>query len=100
MTKDEILHVPSMPASAPSYPRGPYRFVRREYLIVTYETDPDALRAALPEPLEPAPGNIAYYELLTAFAKLGPPVTMATPDIPVRRPHPSAMCTAAASCLT
>jgi acetoacetate decarboxylase len=61
MTKDEILGVSSMPAIAPSYPRGPYRFVRREYLIVIYETDPDALRAALPEPLEPAPGNIAYY---------------------------------------
>jgi acetoacetate decarboxylase len=62
LTKDEILSVSSMPAFAPSYPRGPYRFVRREYLIVTYETDPDALRAALPEPLEPAPGNITYYE--------------------------------------
>ncbi|MEE7502063.1 acetoacetate decarboxylase [Methylobacterium mesophilicum] len=62
MTRDEILRAPSMPAFSPSYPRGPYRFVRREYLIITYETDPDALRAALPEPLEPAPGNLAFYE--------------------------------------
>ena len=51
-----------MPAFAPSYPRGPHRFVRREYLIITYETDPAGLRAALPEPLTPAPGNLAYYE--------------------------------------
>jgi acetoacetate decarboxylase len=62
MTRDEILDVASMPAFAPSYPRGPFRFVRREYLIITYETDPEAIRAALPEPLEPAPGHLAYYE--------------------------------------
>ncbi|NEU13192.1 acetoacetate decarboxylase [Methylobacterium sp. BTF04] len=62
MTRDEILGVPSMPAFSPSYPRGPYRFLRREYLIVTYETDPDALRRALPEPLEPHPDNLVFYE--------------------------------------
>ncbi|GJE18321.1 acetoacetate decarboxylase [Methylobacterium marchantiae] len=62
MTRDEILHVPSMPAFSPSYPRGPYRFLRREYLIVTYETDAEALRRALPEPLEPHPENLVYYE--------------------------------------
>ncbi len=62
MTRDEILAATSMPVFSPSYPRGPYRFVRREYLIVTYETDPAAIRTALPEPLEPAPGNLAYYE--------------------------------------
>ena len=62
MTRDEILRVPSMPAFSPSYPRGPYRFLRREYLIITYETDPEALRRALPEPLEPAPGNLCFDE--------------------------------------
>ncbi|CAA2102292.1 putative acetoacetate decarboxylase [Methylobacterium bullatum] len=62
MTRDEILHVPSMPAFSPSYPRGPYRFLRREYLIITYETDAEALRRALPEPLEPHPENLVYYE--------------------------------------
>jgi acetoacetate decarboxylase len=62
VTRDEILETPSMPAFSPSYPRGPYRFLRREYLIVTYETDADALRRALPEPLEPHPDNLVYYE--------------------------------------
>jgi acetoacetate decarboxylase len=51
-----------MPAFSPSYPRGPYRFVKREYLIIIYETEPEAIRAALPEPLQPAPGNLAFYE--------------------------------------
>ena len=62
MTRDDILAAPSMPPFSPSYPRGPYRFFRREYLIITYETDGEALRRALPEPLEPAEGNLAFYE--------------------------------------
>ena len=41
----------AMPLTNPSYPRGPYRFVDREYLIITYRTDVDALRAVVPEPL-------------------------------------------------
>src|SRR5215470_8125595 len=51
MTRDEILKTPSMPAFAPSSPHGPFRFVRREYSIITDETDPNVMRAALPEPL-------------------------------------------------
>ena len=41
----------AMPLTNPSFPRGPYRFFNREYLIVTYRTDPEALRAVVPEPL-------------------------------------------------
>jgi acetoacetate decarboxylase len=62
MNREEILIQPSMPVFSPSYPRGPYRFVRREYLIINYETDRDALRRALPEPLEPHPDNLVFYE--------------------------------------
>jgi acetoacetate decarboxylase len=62
MTPEEILRLPSMPAASPSYPMGPYRFVDREYVIVTYETDPAALRAAVPEPLEPNPDGHVLYE--------------------------------------
>ena len=51
-----------MPAAAPSYPLGPYRFINREFMIVTYETDPVALRAAVPEPLEPNTDNLVLYE--------------------------------------
>ena len=42
----------AMPLHRPSYPVGPYRFVDREYLIITYRTDPDALRRIVPGPLE------------------------------------------------
>jgi acetoacetate decarboxylase len=41
----------AMPLTSPSYPPGPYRFVDREYMIITYRTDADALRAVVPEPL-------------------------------------------------
>ncbi|KTD13661.1 acetoacetate decarboxylase [Legionella gratiana] len=42
----------AMPLTSPAYPRGPYRFINREYLIITYETDMDLLRKIVPEPLE------------------------------------------------
>jgi acetoacetate decarboxylase len=42
----------AMPLTAPTYPRGPYRFIDREYMIITYRTDLAALRAVVPEPLE------------------------------------------------
>jgi acetoacetate decarboxylase len=50
--KDITQNAFAMPFTNPSYPRGPYRFVGREYLIISYRTDPDALRAVVPEPLE------------------------------------------------
>ncbi|HYD98998.1 MAG TPA: acetoacetate decarboxylase [Alphaproteobacteria bacterium] len=62
MNRDEILSCPSMPAASPSYPRGPYRFVDREYFIIIYESDPAAIRAAVPEPLEPDGSNQVFYE--------------------------------------
>ena len=42
----------AMPFACPSYPRGPYRFVDREFLIITYRSDPEALAAVVPAPLE------------------------------------------------
>ena len=42
----------AMPLTNPSYPPGPYRFVDREYFVITYRTDPAVLRAVVPEPLK------------------------------------------------
>ena len=53
MREEEILERAfAMPLTSPSYPRGPYRFVNREYLIITYRTDPVKLRAVVPGPLD------------------------------------------------
>jgi acetoacetate decarboxylase len=42
----------AMPLTSPAYPIGPYRFFHREYLIITYRTDPEKLNAVVPEPLK------------------------------------------------
>lgn len=53
MKQDQVLkNAFAMPFYRPSYPPGPYRFINREFLIVTYETDMDILKAVVPEPLE------------------------------------------------
>ena len=62
MRKADVLKLPSMPMASPSYPVGPYRFVNREFLVITYETDPDVIRAGLPEPLEPVEQPLVHYE--------------------------------------
>ena len=41
----------AMPLTSPAFPPGPYRFINREYLIITYETDRSALEEVVPEPL-------------------------------------------------
>src|SRR5215813_8281850 len=41
----------AMPLTSPAFPPGPYRFYNREYLIITYRTDREALEAVVPEPL-------------------------------------------------
>ncbi|HYA80607.1 MAG TPA: acetoacetate decarboxylase [Methylocystis sp.] len=41
----------SMPLTSPAFPRGPFRFYDREYFIITYRTDPQALERILPAPL-------------------------------------------------
>jgi acetoacetate decarboxylase len=42
----------AMPLTNPAYPIGPYCFYNREYLIITYRTDPEKLRELVPEPLQ------------------------------------------------
>jgi acetoacetate decarboxylase len=41
----------AMPLTNPAYPCGPYRFIDREFLVITYRTDPEALAQVVPEPL-------------------------------------------------
>lgn len=50
----------AMPLTSPAYAPGPYRFVNREFFVVTYRTDPEALRAMVPEPLMPAGDQVQF----------------------------------------
>jgi acetoacetate decarboxylase len=53
MREKEVLERAfAMPLTSPAYPPGPYRFVNREYLIITYRTDPAKLRSVVPAPLD------------------------------------------------
>lgn len=64
MKREQILNSPSMPMMGPSYPKGPYRFINREFFIITYESDPGAIREAVPEPLEPNKDNLVAFEFI------------------------------------
>ena len=50
----------AMPLTNPSFPRPPYRFYNREYIIISYRTDPAALAAVVPEPLQIAEPIVKY----------------------------------------
>src|SRR5271157_6458039 len=50
----------SMPLTNPAFPPGPYRFFNREYFVITYRTDPEALAAVVPEPLEVTEPVVKY----------------------------------------
>jgi acetoacetate decarboxylase len=50
----------AMPLNDPAYPKGPYKFYNREFVVITYRTDIDELRQAVPEPLEVTGDTVAY----------------------------------------
>jgi acetoacetate decarboxylase len=50
----------AMPLTNPAYPKGPYKFYNREFVVITYRTDIDELRQVVPEPLEVAGDTVAY----------------------------------------
>ena len=50
----------AMPLTSPAYPPGPYKFYNREYLIITYRTDIEKLRAIVPEPLQVTDALVKY----------------------------------------
>lgn len=52
MQEDEVLRRAfATPLTNPAYPPGPYRFLNREYLTITYRSDADVLRELVPAPL-------------------------------------------------
>jgi acetoacetate decarboxylase len=53
----------AMPLNHPAYPPGPYRFINREFLVITYRTDARKLRELVPEPLE-LDGDFVKFEFI------------------------------------
>lgn len=60
MKTADVRRAYAMPLTNPAYPPGPYRFIDREYLIITYRTDIDTLRQVVPEPLEITDAVVKY----------------------------------------
>jgi acetoacetate decarboxylase len=50
----------AMPWQSPAFPCGPYRFLRREYVIIKYRTDRTALERVVPPPLEIVDDTVNY----------------------------------------
>lgn len=62
MQKRNLFDMPQRTGIQP-YPEPPYFSENREYFIIEYETDIEALRAAVPAPLE-VKSNIVKYEFI------------------------------------
>ena len=61
MTEDEVRRTAyAMPLTAPAYGKPPYRFYDREFVVITYRTDPAALEAVVPAPLKVAEPIVKY----------------------------------------
>jgi len=64
MKVDDVLRRAfAMPLTDPAFPPGPYRFIDREFFVITYRTDPELLREVVPEPLEVS-GALVKYEFI------------------------------------
>ena len=61
MNKEDVkLRAFAMPLTSPSFPRGEFKYFNREYLIITYETDIEALKEVVPEPLKVVDPLVKY----------------------------------------
>ena len=61
MTEEEVLaSAYTMPITSPAFPKPPFRFVDREFVIITYRTDPKELSRVIPAPLQPADPIVKY----------------------------------------
>src|ERR1700761_2293932 len=78
----------AMPLNNPAFPRGPYKFYNREFIILSYRSDPARMRAFVPEPLEVV-GDIVHYEFIRMPDSTGfGDYTESGQVIPVRFTHP------------
>lgn len=56
----DVRNALAMPLTNPAYPKPPYKFYNREFFVITYRTDPELLRAVVPEPLEVIGDTVSY----------------------------------------
>lgn len=64
MKEADVLKRRSNPLTSPAIPGCVHRFNRRDHLYITYKTDWDALRQAVPEPLELLDEPLVRFEVM------------------------------------
>jgi acetoacetate decarboxylase len=65
MNEEEVLSAGGMPISHPAYVAKLHpHFVNREFVTITYRTDPEALAKVVPAPLKPASDPLVNYEFI------------------------------------
>lgn len=65
MNEDEVRQRAfAVPLTNPAYPPGPYRFHDREYLTITYRSDPEMVHKLVPEPLQPDGDGLVKFEFM------------------------------------
>ena len=64
MKREEVLKRLTNPLTSPAVPACGHRFNRREHLFIVYRTDWDALRKAVPEPLELLDEPLVRFEVM------------------------------------
>ena len=71
---NSFLQYPVMSTLSPSYTRGPWYYKDVHLLAVTYQSTPEAIRAVVPRPLQPAESNRAtlYWWRFTEVTGFGP----------------------------
>ncbi|MEU8584884.1 acetoacetate decarboxylase [Streptomyces abikoensis] len=63
MHMHDVARLFTTPLDAPAFAPTRYRFTDREYLNITYRTDPEALRRVVPEPLS-LPEPLVRFEIM------------------------------------
>ncbi|WP_087930890.1 acetoacetate decarboxylase [Streptomyces albireticuli] len=63
MHTQDVARLFTTPLDSPAYAPARYRFTDREYLNITYRTDPAALRRIVPEPLS-VPEPLVRFEVM------------------------------------
>ena len=58
----DVLKLPVHAAGRSELSRRTFTASSTKFLVISYETDPDLIRAGLPEPLEPIETPIVHYE--------------------------------------
>ncbi|WP_053846913.1 acetoacetate decarboxylase [Streptomyces sp. NRRL B-24085] len=84
MRAQDVRQLLTTPLTSPAYPPTVPRFSDREYLNVVYRTDPDALRAVVPEPLRVDEPLVRFEVMKMGDVSGYGPYTEAGQAIPVR----------------